>query len=106
MAEGFTENVVVDEGTDHQGIRTRFHFEGDDITVQKTYDAEPHLKYAEQARQQTQGMNWGNGRLVGHIPPLEYSKILQLKSREEREKAVLLFLKNNQRFVMFDRFLK
>lgn len=106
MADGFTENVVVDEGVDAQGIRTQFHFEGSDITVQKTYDAEPHLRYAEQARQQTQGMNWGNGRLVGHIPPLEYAAIRQIKGRKEREKAIRLFLQTNTKFVMFDKFLK
>lgn len=106
MADGFTENVTVDEGVDAQGIRTQFHFEGSDITVQKTYDAQPHLDYAEQARIQTAGQRWGDGRLVGHIPPLEYARISQIKDRKEREKAVRLFLQTNTKFVMFDKFLK
>lgn len=106
MADGFTENVSVDEGVDALGIRTQFHFEGSDITVQKTYDAEPHLKYAEDARIQTAGQRWGEGRLVGHIPPLEYALIRQIKDRGEREKAIRLFLQTNTKFVMFDKYLK
>ena len=106
MAEGFTENVVVDEGVDQLGIRTQFHFEGDDITVQKTYDAEPYLRHAEQARQQTAGMNWGSGRFVGTIPPIEYAAIQQIKGIKERQKAIRLFLQANTKLVMFDRYLK
>jgi hypothetical protein len=106
MANGFTENVTVDEGVDHLGIRTQMHFEGDEIIVQKTYDAEPHLRYAEQARQQTAGMNWGEGRIVGHIPPVPLAKIMQLRTKEERQKAMRAFLFENNKFVMFDKFLK
>lgn len=103
MAEGFTENVVVDEGVVN-GVRTRLHFEGDEITVQKTFDATPHLEYAERARTSTQGMRWGEGRLVGHIPDLFYAPILLIKDRAEREKAVRLFFAQNPAFVMFDRY--
>ena len=106
MADGFTEGVTVDEGIE-RGIRTQMHFESDGgIVVQKTFDAEPHLDYAKQARLDTQGMNWGNGRLVGHIPDIFYAPICAIKDRKEREKAVRLFFQQNPAFIMFDKAFK
>lgn len=107
MADGFTESVTIDEGVDHQGIRTQFHFESDGgIVVQKTTDLAPHLEYAANARRETQGMNWGEGKFVGHIPPLDYFRISQIRDRKEREKAVRLYFQERPALVMFDRFLK
>lgn len=105
MAEGFCENVSIDEGVTN-GIRTQLHFEGEELIVQKTFDAAPHLQYAKDARDATQGQRWGEGRLVGHIPDIFYAPIAALKDRKEREKAVRLFLQQNPAFVMFDRALK
>lgn len=103
MAEGFTENVSIDEGV-FNGVRTQLHFEGQELVVQKTFDAEPHLKHAEIARQSTQGMNWGEGRMVGHIPALHYAPIAAIKDRKEREKAILQYLRDNAALIMFDKF--
>lgn len=102
----FTESVTIDEG--YAGdIRTQMHFESDGgIVVQKTFDAEPHLQYAKDARDATQGMNWGSGRMVCHIPDIYYAPIAAIKDRKEREKAVRLFMAENPAFVMFDRALK
>ena len=101
----FTENVTVDEGVTRQGVRTQLHFEGDSLIVQKTYDAEPHLRYAEAARQATAGQRWGEGKLIGHIPPAVYGKFLLIRDREERKKAVMAWLRENPAFCMFDRAL-
>lgn len=101
----FTENVTVDEGVVN-GIRTQVHFEGNDITVQKTFDAAPHLEYAAAARRDTAGKSWGEGRLVGHIPDLYLAPILAIKDRKEREKAVRLFFQEHPALIMFDKFLK
>lgn len=103
MADGFCENVTVDEGYTGD-IRTQLHFEGDSLIVQKTFDAAPHLEYAANARRDTQGKNWGDGRMVGHIPDIYYAPIMQIKDRKEREKAVRLFFQENPAFVMFDRY--
>jgi len=102
---GYSENVTIDEGVEN-GIRTQLHFEGEDLIVQKTFDADPHLRYAENARIQTQGMNWGEGRIVGHIPDVFLAPILAIKGKKEREKAARAFLQEHQQFVMFDRYLK
>lgn len=104
MAEGFTESVTIDEG--YAGdIRTQLHFESDGgLVVQKTFDAAPHLEYAAKARADTQGMRWGEGKLVGHIPDIFYAPICAIKDRKEREKAVRLFFQENPAFVMFDKY--
>lgn len=105
MAEGFTENVVVDEGLDREtGIHTTLSFEGKDLIVKKSFDAEPHLKHAAIARQSTEGKRWGEGRLIGHIPPAFYAQIIVMKDKEERRKAVRKFFAENPMFVMFDRY--
>jgi len=103
MADGFCENTTVDEGI-AQGIRTQLHFEGGDLIVQKTFDAEPHLQYAKEARLATQGMNWGDGRMIGHIPQIFYAQICAIRDRTEREKAVTRFFQENPAFIMFERF--
>lgn len=104
--KGFTENVTIDEGYNCAGIRKQVHLEGDSVIVQHTYDAAPHLEYARRAREATAGNGWGEGRYIGHIPPLEYSKICEIKDPKERTKAIRTFLQANQGFVMFDKALK
>ncbi len=98
--------LTINEGTE-RGINTQVHFDGDEqIVFQRTFDVEPHLKYAEQARQATEGQNWGEGRLVGHIPDAFLAPMLLIKDRREREKAIMTWLRENTAFVMFDKFLK
>lgn len=100
------ENVKIDEGVSRQGVRTEISFEGDEVIVKKSFDAEPHLRYAEQARAQTAGMGWGEGRVIGHIPPAFYAQICTIRDPQERDKAVMRFLRENPAFVMFDKALK
>lgn len=104
--KGFSENVTIDDGVNEQGVHLKLHCEGDSLIVQKTWDAAPHLEYAKRAREATEGQNWGNGRLIGHIPPVEYAKICALKDPKERRAAAMRFLRENQAFVMFDKALK
>lgn len=104
MADGFTESVTIDEGYTGD-IRTQMHFESDGgIVVQKTFDAAPHLKYAEEARIATQGMNWGDGRFIGHIPSLHFAEIAKLPSPQEREKAITLYFQERPKLIMFDKY--
>lgn len=107
MAQGFTESVTIDEGVNEQGVRTQFHFESDGgLVLQKTFDAEPILKEAEQARQATSGMRWGEGRIVGTIDPVSYARISQIKDRAERDKAILDYFRERPAFVKFDGYYK
>lgn len=96
---------TINEGVD-QGIKTQVHFEDGQIIHQKTFDAEPYLKHAEDARIQTQGKRWGDGKFIGTIPPAFYAKIVGIKDPQERDKAILGFFRENPAFVMFDRFGK
>ena len=107
MANGYSENVTVDEGINpHTGIRTQLHFEGDSLITQKTFDAEPHLKYAQELREAQDGQRWGEGKLVGHIPPAFYAKILVIRDRAERAAAVRQFFRDNPDFVGYSPYKK
>lgn len=98
---------TIQEGLNaNTGVATQTHFEDGTIVIQKTFDAEPHLEYARQAREATQGQRWGEGKLVGHIPPAFHAKILLIRDPQERKRAVQQFLKENPAFVMFDRYGK
>jgi hypothetical protein len=103
---GYEENVTVDEGMSSQGVHTQLHFEGDSLIVQRSYDAEPHLQYAREAREATTGMRWGEGRLVGHIPPAEYARFLLIRDNAARKTAIKAWLRENSQFVMFEKYLK
>ena len=94
------------EGENAAGVTERTHFEDDSIVIQKTFDAQPHLEYAQQARESTAGQGWGNGRMIGHIPPAFYGQLLLIEDPKDRQKAVMTFLRENPAFVMFDRALK
>lgn len=107
MADGFTESVTVDEGINEQGVRTKLHFESDGgLVLQKTFDAAPYLKEAEQARQATSGQGWGEGRIVGTIDPVAYAQISKIKDRQERDKAILAYFRDKPALVKFDGYYK
>lgn len=99
--------LTINEGFNpNTGVQSLTHFEDDGFVVQKTFDAEPHLQYARQAREATEGQRWGEGKLVGHIPPAFYAQILTIRDRDERKRAIQRFFKENPAFVMFDRYGK
>jgi hypothetical protein len=50
-------------------------------------------------------MKWGEGKFVCHIPDLYLAPIMAIRDRKEREKAIMKFARENQGFVMFDRYL-
>lgn len=99
--------LTINEGVSKStGVQTRTHFEDGDIVVQKTFDAEPHLEYARRAREATEGQRWGEGKLVGHIPPTFYAEVILIRDPQERRRRVQQFLKANPAFVMFERYGK
>lgn len=106
MADEIMQNIEIDEGVNTAGVRNLIRLEGDQIIHRKTFDAEPLLKAAEHARQSTQGMNWGEGRIVGTIDPVSYGRISQIKDRAERDKAILDYFRERPQFVKFDGYYK
>lgn len=101
------ESFTLDEGIDKHGVRKQFIFQGDDVVQKLTYDAEPMLEMAKAERNATAGERWGNGRKVGTIPLAELHRInTTYQGRQERELQILKWLRENQAFVTFDKFLK
>lgn len=100
--------LTINEGfNQHTGIQTQTHFDSDEaIVIQKTFDAEPHLEYARMARQATEGQRWGEGKIVGTIPPAFYAEILLIRDPQERKRRVQQFFKENPKFIMFERYGK
>lgn len=105
MEKGFSENVSFVDDVSKDGVVTTLSFEGEELITKRSYDATPHLEYAKQAREATDGKRWGEGKLVGHIPPAEYARFLTIKDNKVRMTAIKDWLRTNSQFVMFDKFL-
>ena len=97
----------IDEGVNKDtGIRTIYRFEGDQVTVQKVYDAEPYLQRVAEMRARNEGKRWGDGKEVGVLPPWVHHKINQIEDDTARERAVKAFFRENPAFLAYDAFIK
>ena len=97
----------IDEGIDPDtGIRTQIHFEGDQVVIKKTYDAEPYLQRVAEMRARNDGKRWGDGKEVGVLPPWAHNEISLIRDDAERERAMKLFFRENQAFLAYDAFIK
>lgn len=100
-------NITLDEGANQFGVQRQIMLEGDQIVTKTSYDAQPMLEAAAQARIATQGDSWGHGHFVGIIPYAELSRINELhQGAEARKHAILSWLKANPKLVTFEKFLK
>lgn len=106
MESGYSENVSLDEGVDAYGTRTKLHFEGESLIVQKTFDAQPLLDACAAERAATAGQRWGEMRKVGTIPMVVYAKAATIKDNKERIAYIRNWLAQNPAFKTFDRYLK
>jgi hypothetical protein len=98
---------TIDEGFNPQtGIRTKVHFEDGEMIVQKTFDAQPLLDYAKSAREATEGQRWGDGRVIGTLPPAVFGRISLIKDPDERDREIMRFFRENPAFVTFEKVLK
>ena len=97
--------IVVDRFDPQLGIRTRVHDVDGKVTFQKTYDAEPMLKRAAEARAANAGKRWGEGQRVGEVPMSVIGEFMRQDGclRHERLEG---WLKANPAFVHFESFLK
>ena len=100
-------NFRIDEGVDpYTGVRTQIHFEGDQVVVQKTYDAEPYLQRVAEMRARNEGKKWGEGKEVGVIPPWVHQKINLIQDDAERERVMKEFFRENPAFLAYEAFVK
>ena len=97
----------VDEGINADtGVRTIYHFEGDQVVCQKVWDAEPYLKRAQEMRARNEGKRWGEGKEVGVLPPWVAPQITGIHDPVEREKATKAFFRENRAFLAYDAYLQ
>lgn len=106
IGKGFQENTEIDEGADHNGIRTIVRFEGDELIIQKQQDMEPILAHVQQMRERNHGRGWGSGVEVGHIPQLFLDRINAIVDRDDRNKAIKAFFRANPAFCAYPAYLK
>lgn len=106
--DGFSENVsILDKAPDRtSAVGTVLHFEGDDLITQRFQNMEPVLQHVKELREANEGKNWGEGRIVGHLPALYRAKFTAIKDRTERDAAVLNFFRTHPQFVSYDNYLK
>lgn len=105
MARGLSESFKLDEGVNRHGIHTELIFQGDEVIKKQTYDAEPFLKRAAEARAETRGQRWGEMRKLGEIPAHIHAELLKIRDRKEREKAIYAYFRDKPDLVWFERFL-
>jgi hypothetical protein len=100
-------SVTINDGFNAYGVHKAIILEGDHVVEKLTYDAEPLLEEAHARRVASAGDRWGDGHHVGTIPMAELARIgEQYKSAEERKHQILVWLRDNPKFVTFDKFLK
>lgn len=101
------DDFSIGEGPNEFGVAREITVEGDQVVTKLTYDAEPLIERAAEARAMTAGERWGDGQLIGTVPIAEMARIVTTyRSSEERKHQILVWLRDNPKLVMFDRFLK
>lgn len=108
MAEGFTENVSFVEDVSN-GVKTTLHFQGEELVVQREWDATPWLEAAKAERAATEGQRWGEMRKVFSLPPAEYGRyIVETRGRSSQEKKQWLrtWAQEHPLLVGFEKYIK
>lgn len=99
--------LTINEGINPQtGIETRTHFADGEIVIQKTVDMEPYVEQAKLAREVNEGRRWGEGRIVGTLPPDVYGQVLLIKDASERKRFIRAYFQQNPALVHFEPYLK
>lgn len=89
---------------DH-GITSTVHEDETRTVIQKTYDAEPLLQYAKTLRDATAGKGWGDGRIVGTVPPAVVSEFMRKGIYgKELAKELTAWVRANPAMICFDKF--
>ena len=101
------DDLHVIESANEYGISKELRIEDGNLITRHSYDAEPMIEAAHQARVMSEGRRWGDGQFVGIIPMAELTRINQtFQGAEERKHAILSWLRDNPKLVTFEKFLK
>jgi hypothetical protein len=106
LADG---KVVIDEGWNAAGIHTALIFEGDQMVVKRSYDADPILEDARIKREANEGKGWKKDGFthVGVIPLLDYYKLIHpIRDRAKRQAALRDYFRANTKLATFDKYTK
>lgn len=106
IESGYSENVTVDEGVDAYGTRTRLHFEGDNLIVQKSFDGQGLADQCKAINNATAGQRWGEMRHVATLPMVVYAQAAAIKENRARQAFIRDWLQKNPHFITFDRYMK
>jgi len=98
-------NQTWDMGTGPSGTQGLIHIEDGQIITEKWYDAEPLADDCHENRAFNQGANWGEGQVVGSMPPHIFQKML-MDGTAFDQAAVMRFFRSNPQFVRFEKVLK
>ena len=108
MSDGFTENVSFVEDVSN-GVTTTLHFQGEELVVQREWDATPWLEQAKAERAATEGQRWGEMRKVFSLPPAEYGRyLIETRQMTSQEKKAWLrnWAQQHPALVGFEKYLK
>lgn len=101
------DELHIAESANEYGISRDLRIEDGNLITRHSYDAQPMIEAAQQARVASAGKRWGDGQFVGVIPIAELTRInTQFSGAEERKHAILTWLRDNPKLVTFDKFLK
>lgn len=101
------DELHIAESANEYGISKDMRIEDGSLVTRHTYDAQPMLEAAQQARIASAGRRWGDGQFVGIIPFAELTRINETHiGAEARKHAILSWLRDNPKLVTFDKFLK
>jgi hypothetical protein len=93
----------------HGGVKTDVKIEDGHLITRKTWDAEPYLEAAAEARQMTDGQSWGDTRKVGVLPPAEFGewmRIMREEGNDAAEKYIHAYFMDRPKLVHFGKYIK
>jgi hypothetical protein len=93
------------EHDSHLGISTSVHSTETGLQIVKTWDAEPFLEAAKDARAMTDGDRWGEMRHVGFIPMAVLGTFMRQDGGFDKSRCIQ-WLKENPAMCTFSKALK
>lgn len=97
------DNQAMPMGVGRNGVQSVLHVEDDQLVIEKKYDSQDLLDDCAASRQQ--GGSWGEGRIVGSMPPHIFQQMLKDGTAFDQVEVTEWF-KANPHFLRFEPFGK